>query len=80
MPIQPRAHVGGLLLDERNAVSYPDGIEAESGKIYVIYDRGRDTDREILMATFTEADLTQGQCVSAECRLKGLVDKGGTRE
>lgn len=35
---------GGLLLDERNGVSYPDGVEADNGKINVIYDRGRDTE------------------------------------
>jgi len=43
---------GGLLLDERNSVSFPDGVEAENGMIYVIYDRGRNTEREILMAKY----------------------------
>jgi hypothetical protein len=68
---------GGLLLDERNGVSYPDGVEADSGKIYVIYDHGRTTDREILMATFTENDVQQGACVSTHCQLKLLVNKAG---
>lgn len=68
---------GGLLLDERNSVSYPDGVEADDGKIYVIYDRGRFTDREILMATFTEEDVKQGKCVTGQCELKMLVNKGG---
>ena len=68
---------GGLLLDERNDVAYPDGVEADNGKIYVIYDRGRSTDREILMATFTEEDVKQGKCVTGQCQLKMLVNKGG---
>jgi hypothetical protein len=58
-------------------VSYPDGVEADNGKIYVVYDRGRFTDREILMATFTEEDVKQGKCVTGECQLKMLVNKGG---
>ncbi|MGH9669680.1 MAG: sialidase family protein [Terriglobales bacterium] len=68
---------GGLLLDEREKVSYPDGVEADNGKIYVIYDRGRNTDREILMATFTEEDVRQGKCATRQCQLKMLVNKAG---
>jgi predicted neuraminidase len=68
---------GALLLDGRNSVAYPDGVEAANGTIYVIYDRGRNTDREILMATFTEDDVKQGKCVTAECRLQMLVNKAG---
>lgn len=68
---------GGLLLDERNGVSYPDGVEANNGKIYVIYDRLRKTEREILMATFTEEDVKQERCVKDQCRLKVLVNKAG---
>ena len=30
-----------LLLDERGLVSYPDGVEAENGYIYITYDRER---------------------------------------
>jgi hypothetical protein len=44
---------GGLLLDERMNVSYPDSVQAPNLKIYVVYDhRGRFTAREILMAVF----------------------------
>ena len=68
---------GGLVLDERKGVSYPDGVEAGSGKIYVIYDRGRDTDREILMAIFTEEDIKQGKCVTDQCQVKMIVNKAG---
>lgn len=68
---------GGLLLDQREQVSYPDGVEADNGKIYVIYDRGRITEREILMATFTEEDVRLGKCATDQCRLKMIVNKAG---
>ena len=68
---------GNLLLDQRETVSYPDGVEADNGKIYVIYDRLRNTEREIFMATFTEEDVKQGKCVKDQCRLKVLVNKAG---
>lgn len=51
---------GGLLLDERKDVSYPDGQQTDDGKIHIIYDYSRRDTREILMATFTEADVTDG--------------------
>ena len=68
---------GKLLLDERKAVSYPDGTEDDKGAIYIIYDRERTKDREILFAVFTEADVLQGACVSEICRLKQLVNRAG---
>ena len=68
---------GGLVLDERKGVSYPDGVEAGNGKIYMIYDRGRETDREILMAIFAEEDIKQGKCVTDQCQLKMIVNKAG---
>lgn len=69
----------GLLLDERANVSYPDGTEAEDGTIYIVYDRERFSDMEILMAVFTEEDVLAGRCVSPRTKLKVLVEKGGTQ-
>lgn len=66
---------GGLLLDERNGVSYPDGTQAEDGEIYIIYDRDRDGDGEILMAVFTEEDVLGIKPKSCTLRVKVLVDK-----
>ena len=51
---------GGLVLDPRGTISYPDGVEAPDGRIFIIYDRNRSSDREILMAVFTEADVAAG--------------------
>ncbi len=52
---------GGLLIDERNNVSYPDGTQSPDGTIYVIYDWERGRDKNILMAAFTEADVRAGR-------------------
>lgn len=64
---------GGLLLDERETVSYPDGTEDADGRIYIIYDRDRSTQREILMATFEERDIMAGLCESEHCRLRVVI-------
>jgi hypothetical protein len=70
-----RSWQGGLLLDERETVSYPDGIEAQDGRVYVIYDRNRYTDHEVWMAVFTERDVLAGSCVSEGCRLRVVVSQ-----
>lgn len=64
-----------LLLDERNEVSYPDAKEADNGYIYVTYDWERVTQREILMARFTEDDILRGKILSPEGKLRVLVNK-----
>lgn len=51
---------GGLLLDDREKVSYPDGVQAPDGTVFVIYDRARQDTKEILVATFTEDDVAAG--------------------
>ena len=66
---------GGLLIDERVNVSYPDGDQAEDGTIFVVYDRERYSDREILMARFTEEDVLAGKIVSPNGALALLVNK-----
>jgi hypothetical protein len=70
-----RSWYGGLLLDDREKVSYPDGDQAPDGTIYVIYDRHRTGDKEILMAKFTERDVAAGHCKSPEDQLRMLVNK-----
>ena len=66
---------GGLLLDERNGVSYPDGVEGEDGIIRIIYDFSRQSAKEILMAAFTEQDVLAEKDVSGKVRLRVLVNK-----
>ena len=66
---------GGLLLDEREAVSYPDGVQAPDGTIYVIYDYQRTGDKQILLSTFTEQDVAQGEAASGRARFRVLVNQ-----
>ena len=70
---------GGLMLDERTGVSYPDGFLAPDGVIHILYDRNRHTDGEILMAKFREEDILAGQFQSPGSVARLLVNKpGGT--
>ena len=66
---------GGLLLDERNAVSYPDGFEAPDGLIHLLYDWNRHSDAEILLAKFREEDIFAGKVISADAKLQILANK-----
>ncbi|OGV66281.1 MAG: hypothetical protein A2283_12145 [Lentisphaerae bacterium RIFOXYA12_FULL_48_11] len=66
---------GGLLVDERNSVSYPDGIQATDGSIYIIYDWQRGRDKHILMSQFTEEDVLAGKDVSGKMRQQVLINR-----
>ncbi|MDD7158690.1 MAG: exo-alpha-sialidase [Firmicutes bacterium] len=77
---------GGLLLDKRDLVSYPDCVESD-GCIYITYDCERGNPRtleatqkearEILYARFTEADALAGKNVSGKCDFKKIISKLG---
>lgn len=67
-----------LLLDERNAVSYPDIAQAEDGTIYVVYDKGRSTAQEICLARFTEEDIKAGAFVTENAKERIFVTKTGS--
>jgi predicted neuraminidase len=74
-----RTWIGGLLLDDRDEVSYPDGMETADGRLYIIYDRERQRLKEIYFAEFTEADILAG-VLGPRTRLRMLVNKAdGTR-
>lgn len=66
---------GGLLLDERPGVSYPDGVQSKDGTIYIIYDYSRTGDKNILMTTFTEEDVLAGKPVSGNVRQRVLINE-----
>jgi len=66
---------GGLLIDERSSVSYPDGFQAPDGLIHILYDWNRHTDAEILLAKFREEDVLAGKIVSADAKLQMLANK-----
>jgi hypothetical protein len=66
---------GGLMIDERNSVSYPDATQGADGTIYVLYDFERHGAKEILMAAFAEEDVAAGKPVSGKARFRLIVDK-----
>ena len=76
-----RTWIGGLMLDERSGVSYPDGQQSPDGLIRIIYDYNRTGDRNILLADFREEDAAAGRPVSGVVRLRQVVSKAsGGRE
>ena len=66
---------GGLVLDERKGISYPDGFQAPDGTIYISYDRNRKTDGEVLLARFNEEDILGKKLVGPKSKLKMLISK-----
>ncbi len=68
---------GGLLLDERAGVSYPDGSQDKDGLIRIIYDYQRYKEGAILMASFREEDVIATRTPSKDLRLKMLVSRTG---
>jgi len=74
---------GGLMLDERARVTYPDGVQAPDGTLYVIYDFERGTmtrdghagSGSIVMATFREEDVRAGRVVTDKARLKAVISR-----
>lgn len=66
---------GGLMLDERDDVTYPDGVQGADGTIYLIYDHQRTPLGEVLLATFTEEDVRAEKPVSNRVRLRQPVDR-----
>ncbi len=66
---------GGLMLDERKGISYPDGFQAPDGTIYISYDRNRATDGEILLARFNEEDILVRKLVGPKSKRKMLISR-----
>jgi len=66
---------GRLMIDERLGVSYPDADEAPDGTSFLIYDYNRTTDKEILLARFTEQDVESGCFQSPHSAQRLLVNK-----
>ena len=68
---------GGLLLDERDGVSYPDGQQDEAGAIHIIYDYDRTGAREILTASFREDDVAAARLVTPAGKVRSVVCAAG---
>jgi len=61
------------MIDEREDVTCPDGVQAGDGRIYIIYDHQRTPLGEVLMAAFTEEDVRVGEPISDKIRLREKV-------
>ena len=66
-----------LLLDERRRISYPCGNITADGRVTLAYDRERQRGaREIMLASFTEADIRNG-CFGEGSYTKQVITAGG---
>ena len=70
---------GGLIIDDRPRVTYPDGTQAPDGTIYVTYDHNRGPG-ELVMAKFTEEDILAGKIVNPNSQLKRVVYQPGKKK
>ncbi|HJP33713.1 MAG TPA: sialidase family protein [Candidatus Latescibacteria bacterium] len=68
---------GGLLLDERTGVSYPDGVEAAGGSVFLTYDYDRRGAKQILMTRFSEDDVLAGGASSAAAAMRVVNQAAG---
>lgn len=55
---------GGLLLDDRDEVSYPDGFQDEAGLVHVVWDHDRYGSAEVLTVAVTESEIRRGGSLS----------------
>jgi hypothetical protein len=66
-----------LLLDGRTEVSYPGTHVTEDGRIYIVHDKGRYTDKEIVFHVIRPEDIVAGKLVCPDSRLMEIAAKGG---
>ena len=64
-----------LLLDNGENNSYPDAVQSKDGTIYLIWDRGRQSAREIVCARITEDDILAGKIVDDGSYCYNIVSK-----
>jgi predicted neuraminidase len=50
-----------LQLDDREAVSYPDAVQAPDGRIYAVHDYDRRGTGEIVLSVFAESEILGGE-------------------
>ena len=61
---------GGLVLDGRDNVAYPDTMQAKDGMIFTTYELNRNRKAKILCARFTEEDVKAGKIVTPGSSLR----------
>ena len=68
---------GGLELDGRDNVSYPDAAQGADGMIHVVHDFDREGKCEIMYHRISEADVRAGRLVTSGSRLGVVANKAG---
>jgi predicted neuraminidase len=68
---------GGLLIDEREKVSYPDGQQDADGSIVITHDFDRTGTRTIYLARFREEDILVGRADAPDVRLRQIISRVG---
>ena len=63
-----------LSLDSRNDVSYPSAFEKD-GYIYIVWDKGRYTEKELRISKITEQDIIDGEVTSSGSYEKRTINK-----
>ena len=76
LTVAPAPRQGGLMLDEREWLTYPDGVQTPDGTIYVTHDLGRDAltcDGRLAVAAVLTAALHVGAACAGRigCRARG---------
>lgn len=66
-----------LVLDPREATSYPDADEDADGRIWLAWDRERYRAGEILLGCVREADIVAGICQSPDAFVGRTIDRSG---
>ena len=56
-------------------ISYPDAVQAPDGRIFIVYDCGRVSFKEIRMAQITEDDIVSGHLTNYSSYLKRIISK-----
>ena len=64
-----------LLLDNGESISYPDAVQGSDGEIYIVWDRGRCTAKEVVCARITEEDIIAGKIVDDCSYCYNIVSK-----
>jgi predicted neuraminidase len=66
-----------LILDPREATSYPDADQDADGRIWLVWDRERYRVGEILLGCIREADILAGICASPGSFTARSIDRSG---
>ena len=68
-------HLDSAITPEFGTVSYPDAVQSDDGRIFIIYDCGRNTTKEIRMAQITEEDIINGNLCDYSSYLSRIINK-----